>query len=153
MTIVCSNNSMDWPHTCTGNARFLLKPYMFAAPAIFKEEFRRKIQDWGYYGFRPKIKLSSAQNQTSMKQGDNICNYHAQLNAKLSSFTAAGPHLTNVLLPIGPSGMMKVDVITCISFCCSRYARRRHIVWSIWVAQSGYTKAQSCLRCWSWKLG
>ena len=51
-----------------------------------------------------------------MKQGDNICNYHAQLNAKLSSFTAAGPHLTNVLLPIGPSGMMKVDVIVCFLF-------------------------------------
>ncbi len=79
----------------TGNARFLLKPYMFA-PAIFKEGFRRKIQAWGYHGFLPKIKLSSAQNQTSMKQGDNICNYHAQLHAVLISCTAARPHLTNV---------------------------------------------------------
>jgi hypothetical protein len=52
----------------TGNARFSLKPYMLS-PAIFKEEFRRKIQAWGYHGFLPKAKLSSAQNQTSMKQG------------------------------------------------------------------------------------
>jgi hypothetical protein len=50
-----------------------------------------------------------------MKQDDSIRNYHAQLHAVLSSFTA-GPHLTNVLLPIGPSGMMKVDVITRILF-------------------------------------
>ena len=99
----------------TGNARFSLKPYMFA-PAIFKEEFRRKIQAWGYHGFLPKQKLSSAQNQTSMKQGDNVRNYHAQLYAVLRSFTTAGPQLTNVILPIGPTGMMQVDVITCILF-------------------------------------
>jgi Plavaka transposase len=99
----------------TGNARFSLKPYMFA-PAIFKEAFRRKIQAWGYHGFLPKPKLSSAQNQTSMKQGDNVRNYHEQLYAVLSSFTTAGPQLTNVLLPIGPTGMMQVDVVTCILF-------------------------------------
>ena len=99
----------------TGNARFSLKPYMFS-PAIFKEEFRRKIQAWGYHGFLPKAKLSSAQNQTSMKQGDNVRNYHSQLYAVLRSMTIAGPHLTNVSLPIGPNGIMKVDVITCILY-------------------------------------
>ena len=99
----------------TGNARFSLKPYMFA-PAIFKEEFRRKIQAWEYHGFLPKPKLSSAQNQSSMKQGDNVRNYHAQLYGVLESFTNAGPHLTNVELPIGPTEMMRVDVITCILF-------------------------------------
>jgi hypothetical protein len=99
----------------TGNARFSLKPYMFS-PAIFKEEFRRTIQAWGYHGFLPKPKLSSAQNQTNMKQGDNIRNYHAQLHAVLRSMCIAGPHLTNVLLPIGPYGKMQVDVITCILF-------------------------------------
>jgi hypothetical protein len=99
----------------TGNARFSLKPYMFS-PAIFKEEFRRKIQAWGYHGFLPKAKLSSAQNQTSMKQGDNVRNYHAQLYAVLHSMTIAGPHLTNVSSPIGPNGIMQVDVITCILY-------------------------------------
>jgi hypothetical protein len=99
----------------TGNARFSLKPYMFA-PAIFKEEFRRKLQAWGYHGFLPKAKLSSAQNQTNMKQGDNVRNYHAQLDAVLSSFTSAGPYLMNVSLPIGPQGIMQVDVITCILY-------------------------------------
>ncbi len=38
----------------TDNARFSLKPYMFAPAANFKEEFRRKIQAWGYHGFLPK---------------------------------------------------------------------------------------------------
>ena len=86
----------------TGNGRFSLKPYMFT-PAIFKETFRRKIQAWGYHGFLPKVKLSSAQNR-GMKQGDNIRNYHDQLHAVLKSFITAGPMLTNVLLPIGPTG-------------------------------------------------
>ncbi len=101
----------------TGIAHFLLKPYMFA-PAISKEEFRRKIQASGYHGFLPKLKLSSAQNQTSMKQGDNIRNYHAQLHAVLSSFTAAGPHVTNVLLPIGPSGMNESGCHNVCSLVC-----------------------------------
>ena len=85
-------------------------------PAIFKGAFRRKIQAWGYHGFLPKPKLSSAQNQTSMKKGNNVRNYHSQLYTVLSSFTTAGPQLTNVQLPIGPTGMMRVDVITCILF-------------------------------------
>jgi len=98
----------------TGNDRFSLKPYMFT-PAIFKETFRRTIKAWGYHGFLPKPKTSSAQNQTK-KQGDNIRNYHAQLYAVLHSFTTAGPQLENVLLPIGPAGSLRVDIITCILF-------------------------------------
>ena len=46
-----------------------------------------------------------------MKQGDNVRNYHAQLYAVLESFTNAGPHLTNVELPIGPIGMMAHDLV------------------------------------------
>ena len=52
----------------TGNARFSLKPYMFT-PAIFTESFRRTIKAWGYHGFLPKVKLSSAQNQIQ-RQGE-----------------------------------------------------------------------------------
>ena len=98
----------------TGNARFSLKPYMFT-PAIFTETFRRRIQAWGYHGFLPKSKASAAQNK-KMKQGNNIRNYHAQLSAVLDSFVTAGPQLRNVLLPIGPNGSMRVDVITCLLF-------------------------------------
>ena len=96
----------------TGNDRFSLKPYMFT-PAIFTESTRRTIQAWGYHGFLPKHKVSSAQNQVQ-RQGDNIRNYHAQLQAVLSTFTAAEPRLRSVQLPIGPTGSMTVDVITCI---------------------------------------
>ena len=98
----------------TGNNRFSLKPYMFT-PAIFTETFRRKIQAWGYHGFLPKSKASAAQNK-KMPQGNNIRNYHAQLSAVLDSFITAGPQLRNVLLPIGQTGSMRVDVITCLLF-------------------------------------
>ena len=98
----------------TGNDRFSLKPYMFT-PAIFKEPFRRTIEAWGYHGFIPKPRLSTAQNK-SLKQGDNVRNYHAQLYTVLRSFSAAHASLTNVLLPIGPNGSMRVDIITCILF-------------------------------------
>lgn len=98
----------------TGNARFSLKPYMFT-PAIFTEPFRRTIQAWGYHGFLPKAKTSSAQNKVN-KPGDNIRNYHDQLAAVLQSFTQAGPQLCDVELPIGPLGSMRVDIVTCILF-------------------------------------
>jgi hypothetical protein len=98
----------------TGNDRFSLKPYMFT-PAIFNEKFRRTIDAWGYHGFLPKRKTSSAQNQTQ-SQGDNIRNYHAELYTVLQSFTTAGPQLRDVMLPLGPTGSMCVDVITCILF-------------------------------------
>ena len=98
----------------TGNDRFSLKPYMFT-PAIFTEKFRRTIQAWGYHGFLPKPKISSAQNQTQ-HQGDNIRNYHAQLATVLQTFKTAGPRLKNVTLPLGPAGGMSVDIVTCILF-------------------------------------
>ena len=43
----------------TGNVWFLLLPYMFT-PTIFEEDFRRKMQAWGYHGFLPKTKMPSA---------------------------------------------------------------------------------------------
>ena len=98
----------------TGNDRFSLKPYMFT-PAIFTESFRRTIQAWGYHGFLPKPKTSSAQNQT-FKLGDNIRNYHAQLQVVLSSFRTSSLRLQNVQLPFGLTGSIYVDIITCILF-------------------------------------
>ena len=98
----------------TGNDRFSLKPYMFT-PAIFSESFRRTIQAWGYHGFLPKPKTSSAQNQTS-KLGDNIRNYHAQLQMVLSSFQTSALRLRNIRLPLGPTGSLDVDIVTCILF-------------------------------------
>ena len=98
----------------TGNARFSLKPYMFT-PAIFTEKFRRTIHAWGYHGFLPKPKVSSAQN-INQRQGDNIRRYHAQLSAVLNSYQLAGPLLRNVQLPLGPTGSICVDIVTCILF-------------------------------------
>ena len=98
----------------TGNDRFSLKPYMFT-PAIFAEPFRRTIPAWGYHGFLPKPKTSSAQNQT-FKLGDNIRNYHAQLQIVLSSFRTSSSRLRNVQLPLGPTGSIHVDIVTCILF-------------------------------------
>jgi hypothetical protein len=43
----------------TGNDRFSLKPYMFT-PAIFTESFWSTIQAWGYHGYLPKSKTSTA---------------------------------------------------------------------------------------------
>ncbi len=98
----------------TGNACFSLKAYMFT-PAIFTEPFRRTIQAWGYHGFLPKTKLSSAQNK-NQHQGDNVRNYHAQLRAVLDTFRTVNERLLNVPLPIGAGGMLTVDVKTCILF-------------------------------------
>ena len=98
----------------TGNDRFSLKPYMFT-PAILTESLRQTIQAWGYHGYLPKSKTSTAQNQTQL-QGDNICNYHAQLSTVLQSFRTSKSRLRGVTLPIGPLGVMTVDIIPCILF-------------------------------------
>ena len=98
----------------TGNARFSLKPYMFT-PAIFTERFRRTIKAWGYHGFLPKVKRSSAQNQME-RQGDPIRNYHLQLRAVLEPFAAANARLRNITLPLGPTQSISVDIVTCILF-------------------------------------
>jgi hypothetical protein len=98
----------------TGNDRFSLKPYMFT-PAIFTEKFCRQIEAWGYHGFLPKSRASSAQNQIQ-PQGNSLRKYHAQLQVVLHTFTTANARLKNVTLPIGPTGQMIVDVKTCILF-------------------------------------
>lgn len=98
----------------TGNDRFSLKPYMFT-PAIFTEKFRRHIKAWGYHGFLPKRKSSSAQNQV-LRQGDPIRNYHAELDGVLQSFRECGERLRGVFLPIGPKGCLRVDIVTCVLF-------------------------------------
>ncbi len=98
----------------TGNDRFSLKPYM-STPAIFTEKFCQKIEAWGYHGFLPKSRVSSAQNQMQ-PQGNNLWKYHAQLHVVLQRFTTANDRLKNVTLPIGPTGQMTVDNKTCILF-------------------------------------
>jgi hypothetical protein len=98
----------------TGNDRFSLKPYMFT-PAIFTESFRRTFQAWGYHGFLPKCKNSSAQNQ-GKKLGVNIRNYHAELRVVLETFRSANDRLRNITLPLGPDKSITVDIVTCILF-------------------------------------
>ena len=101
--------------TCvTGNDRFSLKPHMFTT-AIFTEKFRRGIEAWGYHGFLPKAKASSAENSTK-KQGDTTRKYHAELSAEMECLTRQDPRLKNVILPIGPTGFMKVDIVVCLLF-------------------------------------
>ena len=96
----------------TGNERFSLKPYMFT-PAIFTAAFRRTLPAWAFHGFLPKPKCSSAENNVK-GQGDNIRNYHKQLSAILQTFKHASNRLTDILLPIGPNGFMKVDIVVCL---------------------------------------
>ena len=99
----------------TGNGRFSLKPYMFT-PAIFTESFRRKFQAWGFHGFLPKVKLSSAEHKVA-KQGDPVRRYHKQLRRVLATFRSADDRLGNVKnLPIGPTGLLMVDSVTFIMF-------------------------------------
>jgi hypothetical protein len=52
-------------------------------PAIFKEKFRRSIKAWGNHGFLlPKnTTFPTAQNAGVKGQGDNIHNYHKELEA------------------------------------------------------------------------
>jgi hypothetical protein len=45
----------------TGNDRLSLKPDMFT-PVFLTESFWRTIQAWGYHGYLPKSKTSTAQN-------------------------------------------------------------------------------------------
>ena len=98
----------------TGNDRFSLKPYMFT-PAIFTEQFRRTFAAWGFHGFLPKDRSSTAQNRKK-SQGDNIRSYHAQLKAVLATFLTANKRLQNVDLPIGPTGRLNCDIVTCLLF-------------------------------------
>jgi hypothetical protein len=67
---------IQWIDHASRNDRYSLKPYMFT-PSIFTELFWRTIQAWGYHGYLPKSKTSTAQNQTQL-HCDNIWNNHAQ---------------------------------------------------------------------------
>jgi hypothetical protein len=98
----------------TGNDRFSLKPYVFT-PAIFTESFWRTIQAWGYHGYLPKRKTSTSQNQTQL-QGYNIRSYHAQLSQVLHSFRTSESCLRGVSLPMGPTGIIIVDIVLCILY-------------------------------------
>ena len=98
----------------TGNDRFSLKPYMFT-PAIFTEPFRRTIKAWGLQEFLPKVNLSSAQNQIE-HHGAPICKYHKQLRKVLETFTSASTRLCNIILPLGPTKNICVDVVTSLLF-------------------------------------
>jgi hypothetical protein len=84
-------------------------------PAIFTEFFWRTIQAWDYHGYLPKSKTLTAQNQTQL-QGDNIWNYHAQLSKVLHSFRTSESCLCRVTLPMGPTGVIIVDIVACILY-------------------------------------
>ena len=71
------------------------------------------IKAWGYHGFLPKKKKSKGDTEL----GNNIRNYHAELREVLASYCNATAHLEGVLvLPIGPTAKMKVDIIACVLF-------------------------------------
>jgi hypothetical protein len=84
-------------------------------PARFTELFRCTIQAWGYHGYLPKSKTSTAQNQTKL-QGDNIRNFHAQLSQLLHSFRTSESRLRGVTLPMGPTGIIFFDSVLCILY-------------------------------------
>ena len=126
----------------TGNERFSLKPYMFT-PAIFTEKFRRSIKAWGYHGFLPKKKASSAQNKV-LRQGDNLRNYHKELHAVLDSFRKCGPSLRDVYLPIGPKGKMKVDIVTCVLFIVQDMQEGDMLCGRFGVHTSGIQRSHRC---------
>ena len=101
--------------TISVNAPFSLKPYIFT-PTIFKEKFRRSIKAWGYHGFLSKNTTSTAQNASVKGQGDNMCNYHKELEAVLTTFRESGPRLRAIILPIGSQRSIYVDIVTCVLF-------------------------------------
>ncbi len=49
-------------------------------------------------------------------QGDNIRNYHARLSQVLHRFRTAESRLRGVALPIGPTGVIIVDIVPCILY-------------------------------------
>jgi hypothetical protein len=84
-------------------------------PAIFTDKFRRSMKAWGYHGFLPKKKSSSAQQQT-LCMGDAIQNYDKELNGVLESFQKCSPQLRGVYLPMGPKGKICIDIVACVLF-------------------------------------
>ena len=63
----------------------------------------------------PKRKSSSAENQVQ-RQGILIQNYHAEIVGALESFRECGQRLRGVVLPIGPSCCLRIDIVTCLLF-------------------------------------
>ena len=63
----------------------------------------------GYYGFLPKTRVSSTQNQI-VKPGDNLCYYYDQQSAVLSLFCKADDRLQNIKLPIGSVELITVNI-------------------------------------------
>ncbi len=126
----------------TGNDRFSLKPYMFT-PAILTEKFRRSIKAWGYHGFLPKRKSSSAQRQT-LRMGDAIRNYHKELDGVLESFCNCSPHLCGVYLPIGPKGRICVDIVTCVLFIIQYMQEGDMLCGRYGVHTSGIQRSHRC---------
>ncbi len=100
----CSHHPVDWSNVSYWKWQIFSQTLHFTL-ALFTEKFRRAIKAWGYHGFLPKSKTSSVQNQTQLP-GENIRNYHAQLNTVLESFHHAVPCLRDVVLPMGPTGAM-----------------------------------------------
>ena len=109
-------------------------------PGIFKETFRRSIKAWGYHGFLPKKKKSEGDTEL----GNNIRNYHAELWEVLASYRNTAAHLESVVLSIGPTGKMKVDIIACVLFIiqdmqegdmlCGRYGTNTNNIYCNWRA-------------------
>jgi hypothetical protein len=73
------------------------------------------IQARGYHGNLAKSITSTSQNQTQL-QGDNIWNYHAQLSSMLHNFRTFESCLRGVTLPVGPTGVIIVDIVPCILY-------------------------------------
>jgi hypothetical protein len=67
--------------------------------AIFAEKFWRSIKAWGYHGFMPKRKSSSAQNPVQ-HQSNPIQTYHAELSGALGSVAHTCVVLFYQLIPL-----------------------------------------------------
>ena len=93
----------------TGNGRHTLQPYMMTS-AIFTEKFCRLLKSWFIIGYMPKYEASSAEKVT-LEQGQALRDYHKQIEGFLKTYMESPIHLRNVLLPIGPTGEMRVDII------------------------------------------
>jgi hypothetical protein len=66
------------------------------------KKFRRSIKALGYHGFLPKNTTSTAQNAVE-GQGDNMRNYHMELEAVLTTFLELGPaHIKGSSSPLAP---------------------------------------------------
>ena len=103
---MCSQYTMDRSHARYRQPTVVIKPVHVHAGHIYR------IKAWGYHGFLPKVKLSSAQNKIQY-QGNPMRNYDKQLRQVLSTFASANERLRNI---IGPTKSICVDIVTCILF-------------------------------------